>query len=70
VRAILVDWLVDVNGEFDHHSLTLHLAVRLLDALLCVVHVRRDELQLVGAVCMLVAAKMEEFQPVSTRRCR
>ena len=56
MRAMLVDWLVDVRQEFDLHHETLHLTVSLIDRFLSLMHVTRARLQLVGVSCLLVAA--------------
>lgn len=58
MRGILVDWMADVNAEFEQADETLFLAVRLVDRLLAAVAVPRKELQLAGCVCVLVAAKV------------
>ena len=56
MRAMLVDWLVDVRAEFDLHHETLFSAVGLIDRFLSLMHVTRARLQLVGVACLLVAA--------------
>lgn len=65
MRAILVDWLVEVAGEYKMHSDTLFLAVALVDRYLSVRAVPRGELQLAGVAAMWVAAKYEEIYPPS-----
>lgn len=42
---------------------TTHLTVSLLDRCLSVMVVRRDHLQLLGCVCLLISAKLEEPEP-------
>jgi len=64
MRAVLVDWMREVAAEHKIHDDTYFLAVRLVDRLLTVVAVPRRELQLVGAVCVLLAAKLEEMHPL------
>ena len=63
MRAILVDWLVEVAEEYKLCADTLYLAVGYLDRLLTVHRVPRAQLQLVGISCMWVAAKYEEIYP-------
>lgn len=56
MRAVLVDWLVDVAVDFDFHLETLHLAISIVDRVLSVNDVPRAKLQLVGTTAMLVAS--------------
>eukprot|EP00440_Ansanella_granifera_P010806 gb/GFBE01011722.1/.p1 GENE.gb/GFBE01011722.1/~~gb/GFBE01011722.1/.p1 ORF type:complete len:519 (+),score=80.46 gb/GFBE01011722.1/:1-1557(+) len=59
MRTILVDWLVDVQVCLKLKDETLFLGIRLLDRYLQVKQVRRRDLQLVGVVCMVIAAKLQ-----------
>jgi hypothetical protein len=61
MRAILIDWLVEVASEFQLSNETLHLSVCYLDRYLSLQPVAREALQLLGMTCMLVAAKVEEI---------
>lgn len=63
MRAILVDWLVEVHWKFKLQQETLSLTVHLLDTYLSKKQVKRQKLQLVGVTCMLLAAKHEEIYP-------
>ncbi|XP_071950144.1 G2/mitotic-specific cyclin-A-like [Antedon mediterranea] len=63
MRCILVDWLVEVAGEYRLHDETLYLAVSYIDRFLSQMSVLRSKLQLVGAASMFVAAKFEEIYP-------
>lgn len=63
MRAILVDWLVDVHIKFKLLPETLFLAVNLADRYVEKVPVARQKLQLVGVACMLIACKYEEIYP-------
>ena len=63
MRAILVDWLVEVAEEYRLHPQTLHVAVSYIDRFLSEMSVQRGKLQLVGVTCMLLAAKFEEIYP-------
>jgi cyclin A len=62
MRAILVDWLIEVADEFGFRSETLFLCINYLDRYLSVQQVPRSKLQLVGIVCLIIAAKFEEIQ--------
>ena len=59
MRTILVDWLIEVQENFELFHETLYLAVKLVDLYLMRREVKREYLQLVGATCMLIAAKFE-----------
>jgi len=61
MRAILVDWLVEVHRMFKLLPETLFLAVNLIDRFLEVKPVAREKLQLVGITSMLIASKYEEI---------
>ncbi|KAL4667263.1 hypothetical protein H8959_005952 [Pygathrix nigripes] len=60
MRALVVDWLVQVHEYLGLASDTLYLAVHLLDSYLSAGHVRLHRLQLLGVACLFVACKMEE----------
>ncbi|KAK2373241.1 CYCLIN B2-4 [Trifolium repens] len=60
MRAILIDWLIEVHDKFDLMHETLFLTVNLIDRFLEKQSVIRKKLQLVGLVAMLLACKYEE----------
>ncbi|KAK8653141.1 hypothetical protein V6N13_127154 [Hibiscus sabdariffa] len=60
MRAILIDWLIEVHDKFDLMGETLFLTVNLIDRFLSQQTVVRKKLQLVGLVAMLLACKYEE----------
>ncbi|XP_069618220.1 G2/mitotic-specific cyclin-B2-like [Ranitomeya imitator] len=61
MRAILVDWLMQVHSKFHLIQETLYMAVATLDRFLQVHPVRRHKLQLVGVSSLFVASKYEEM---------
>lgn len=62
MRSVLVDWMIEVHSSFKLLLETLHLSVCLLDRYLQAdKSVGRDNLQLVGATAMVLAAKYEEM---------
>ncbi len=63
MRAILIDWLVEVADEYRLHPQTLYVTVGFIDRFLSEMSVQRGKLQLVGVTCMLLAAKYEEIYP-------
>jgi hypothetical protein len=70
MRRILIDWLVEVAGEFKYCTETLHLCVSYLDrALATLTIINSRNLQLVGIVCLWIACKYEEITPPSVKMC-
>uniref|UniRef100_A0A8C6K078 G2/mitotic-specific cyclin-B3 n=1 Tax=Melopsittacus undulatus TaxID=13146 RepID=A0A8C6K078_MELUD len=63
MRAILVDWMVEVQENFELNHETLYLAVKLVDHYLVEVVSMRDKLQLIGSTSILIASKFEERCP-------
>lgn len=63
MRAILVDWLVEVQESFELNHETLYTAVKITDLYLSRKQVRKEELQLVGATACLIACKVDERIP-------
>jgi len=63
MRAVLVDWLVEVHQQFQLLQETLYLTVAVLDRYLSssAHNTKRSELQLVGVTAMLIASKYEEM---------
>ena len=59
MRAILVDWLVDVQENFELYHETLYLAVKIVDHYLEKNNIERDQLQLLGATAVFLACKIE-----------
>ncbi len=67
MRAILVDWLVEVHLKFRLLSETMFLTVNLIDRFLAIKPVTRNKLQLVGITAMLLACKYEEIHTPEVR---
>lgn len=63
MRAVLVDWLVEVHQQFSLLQETLFLAVAIMDRYMQVRadKIPRKKLQLVGVTAMFIAAKYEEM---------
>ncbi|KAL9225718.1 hypothetical protein vseg_001609 [Gypsophila vaccaria] len=60
MRAILIDWLIEVHYKFELMEETLYLTINLIDRFLALKPVVRKKLQLVGVTAMLLASKYEE----------
>ncbi|XP_062126886.1 G1/S-specific cyclin-E isoform X2 [Drosophila sulfurigaster albostrigata] len=64
MRAILLDWLIEVCEVYKLHRETFYLAVDYLDRYLNGERqVQKTHLQLIGITCLFVAAKVEEIYP-------
>ncbi|KAG8097584.1 hypothetical protein GUJ93_ZPchr0013g37555 [Zizania palustris] len=63
MRAILVDWLIEVAEEYTLVSDTLYLTVSYIDRFLSAKALNRQKLQLLGVSAMLIASKYEEISP-------
>ncbi|XP_058781514.1 cyclin-A1-4-like [Vicia villosa] len=61
MRAMLIDWLVEVAEEYRLLPDTLFLAVNYLDRYLSGKAMNRQRLQLLGVSCIMIAAKYEEI---------
>ncbi|KAL8110289.1 cyclin-A1-4-like [Apium graveolens] len=61
MRAILVDWLVEVAEEYRLVPETLYLTVNYVDRYLSGNSMDRQKLQLLGVACMMIASKYEEI---------
>lgn len=63
MRALLVDWMVEIQENFELNHETLYLAVKMVDLFLCKVNIKKEKLQLVGCACLFVASKYDERIP-------
>ncbi|XP_005992950.1 G2/mitotic-specific cyclin-B3 [Latimeria chalumnae] len=63
MRAILVDWMVEIQENFELNHETLYLAVKLVDHYLVEAVCMREMLQLIGSTTILIASKFEERCP-------
>lgn len=65
VREVLVDWMMEVGGEYEVRACTVAVAVAYLDRVTRLMEVEKNDLQLVAVVCVLLACKMEESEAPS-----
>ena len=63
MRAILIDWLIEVHYKFKLNPDTLFITINIIDRYLSVKPVKRQVLQLVGVTAMLIASKYEDIYP-------
>ncbi|KRZ44395.1 G2/mitotic-specific cyclin-B3 [Trichinella pseudospiralis] len=65
MRAILIDWMVEVQENFEFNHETLYQAVKMVDLYLDRVNITKKHLQLVGVAVLLIASKYDERCPPS-----
>lgn len=63
MRGILVNWLVELQENFELNHETLYLAVKLADMYMSRVEVDKELLQLLGSAAMFIASKFDERMP-------
>ncbi|KAK9498643.1 hypothetical protein O3M35_003229 [Rhynocoris fuscipes] len=65
MRSILVDWMIDVHSHFRLGQETLELSVYILDRYTEIKrNLNKRNAQLLGLVCIFLAAKYEETEPL------
>ncbi|XP_014676422.1 PREDICTED: G1/S-specific cyclin-E-like isoform X2 [Priapulus caudatus] len=64
MRAILLDWLIEVCEVYKLHRETYYLAVDYIDRYLTVeTNIPKQQLQLIGITALFLASKLEEIYP-------
>jgi cyclin E len=64
MRAVLLDWVMEVCSEFTLKRETYHLAVSYIDRFLDMSsNTARGEFQLIGLAALFIASKIEEVYP-------
>ena len=63
MRAILIDWLIDVHKKYKLKPETMYLTVNIIDRYLSKKSVTTINLQLVGVVSLLISSKYEDIYP-------
>ncbi|XP_053575316.1 G2/mitotic-specific cyclin-B2-like [Bombina bombina] len=61
MRAILVDWLIQVHSRFQLLQETLYMGIAIMDRFLQVQPISKNKLQLVGVTSLFLASKYEEL---------
>ena len=62
MRAILIDWIIDIHFKFNLKLQTLYITIMIIDTFLSKKEIRRSEFQLLGLTALLIACKTEEVQ--------
>jgi hypothetical protein len=60
MRAILIDWIVDICSNYKLSQNTLFLTVNIIDSYISQVEVLRTQFQLIGVTALFIACKYEE----------
>lgn len=68
MRAVLIDWLIEVSDEFKLVTETLYLAIAYIDRFLSRHPINNSDFQLLGVTCMCIASKYEEIHPPHMER--
>ncbi|XP_018320665.1 G1/S-specific cyclin-E1 isoform X1 [Agrilus planipennis] len=64
MRAILLDWIMEVCEVYRLKRVTYYLAVDYVDRYLTIkLNIPKTQLQLIGVSCLFIAAKLEEIYP-------
>lgn len=63
MRAIVIDWLVDVHRKYKLRQETLFITLSLMDRFLEKNHISKEIFQLVAAAALFIATKYEEIYP-------
>lgn len=63
MRAILIDWIIDITVKFKTQQKTLYLTIDIIDRYLSLKSVKKSEFQLLGIASLMVACKIEEIYP-------
>lgn len=61
MRAILIDWIIDVHLKFRFTEETLYSTINIIDIYLSLVQIQRANLQLLGVSALYIACKEEEI---------
>lgn len=67
MRAILVDWLMNVHLKFKLLPETLFITINVIDRFMSRHGILKEEVQLVGVAAMLIATKYEEIYPPTVK---
>uniref|UniRef100_A0A6P7GFV0 G1/S-specific cyclin-D2-like n=1 Tax=Diabrotica virgifera virgifera TaxID=50390 RepID=A0A6P7GFV0_DIAVI len=58
MRKVVTTWMLEVCEEQMCEDQVLPLAINIMDRFLCICEIKRQQLQLLGATCLLIASKV------------
>lgn len=61
MRAILIDWIIEVHFQFNLRQETLYMTIWIIDTYLSFNFISRKKLQLLGITCLLISCKSQEI---------
>ncbi|XP_042218964.1 G1/S-specific cyclin-D1-like [Homarus americanus] len=65
MRKIVTGWMMEICEEQACEDQVFATAINFFDRFLCVCVIQKTQLQLVGAVCLLLASKLRQCRPLS-----
>lgn len=68
MRTIVCGWMLDVCEEEKCQNDVFPLAMNIMDRFLSVVRIRKNQLQLLGAVCLFLASKLRQTKPIEAEK--
>jgi cyclin B len=69
MRAILVDWIVEIHDKFHLKSQTLYHTIWLIDTYLSIKYIKRSDFQLLGLGCLYISCKFYEIYYPQLKEC-
>ena len=69
MRAILVDWIIEIHDKFHLKSQTLYQTIWLIDTYLSIKFIKRSDFQLLGLGCLYIACKFSEIYYPQLKEC-
>lgn len=67
MRAVLVDWLIEIHLKFKLRAETLYITINIIDRYLSLYEVEKSKFQLLGVAAMLISSKYEEIYAPEVR---
>ena len=67
MRAILVDWIMQVCSEFEFQRVTFHLSINIVDKYLNHTDITKERFHLLGTTALFIAHKIEEVDVLQIR---